>query len=192
MRKPNKNGRKRQLQKEPLPSAIAYSGPVAIPLTDSTTVALLDSFPVTAVAGTVSLVFNNNPSSARNWTEYSTAWNQYRVLGIKFRYFPLSNTPNGVTITGAGYSSIFHGTAVAPTTLPTAASTGVAEPWSIFQRFVRNWKMQETNEATFVLTSAPASTSDAMLMFSNNIQAVGATVGFVEVTYLIQFKTHIL
>jgi hypothetical protein len=177
---------------EPLPSTTQYSGPVTIPASDSISVILLDSYNVTATLGVVSLIFNNNPSSARNWTEYSTAWNQYRVLGIKFRYFPYQNTPNGITLSGAGYSSIYHGTAAGPTTLPIAASTGIAQPWSVFQRFTRNWRMSEANEAAFTLTSAPASSSDTMVLYSNNISAAGATVGYVEVSYLIQFKTHTL
>jgi hypothetical protein len=176
---------------DPIPSTIQYRGPVAIPPDDTTSAILMDSYNVTAVAGVVLLTFNNNPSAARNWTEYSTAWNQYRVLGMKFRYFPLQNAPTAVTA-GAGYTSIFHGTSTAPTSLPIASSTGIAKPWNVFQRFTRDWRMSEANEASFILTSAPASTSDTLIVYANNVLGVAVTTGFIEVTYLVQFKTHTL
>jgi hypothetical protein len=174
----------------PLPSALAYSGPITIPSTDMTTVVLVDNFALTPTVSVISAVFNNNPANSRNWTEYSTSWNEYRVLGIKFTYDPITTAPNITLQQGSGYHSIFHGTATAPTTLAEAASTGVARSFNVFKPFVREWRMTNVNEATFVQTSAPAANSDTLLVYSNNTTA-GINVGNVKVEYLVQFKTHV-
>lgn len=178
-----------ELRMAPPPSTIAYKGPLAQSVNDETTVLLYDSFDVSTTATNVSLRFDNNPSAARNWTEYSTAWNNYRVLGIRYKFMP-ANSVNTALISGVpGYNSIVHGTVAAPTTLAQAASVGVSRPWQTFKPFVRDWRMQEVVEATFGLCSAPASTSNTLVLFNS-----GATTqyfGAVMIEYLVQFKTHI-
>lgn len=192
-RAPRKMRARGQNPQNPPPNLIAYKGPINIPVSDTTTVILVDNAPLTTGAATtiISAVFNNNPSSARNWAEYATAWNEYRVLGIKFTYDPLSPTPNALLQTGSGYQSIFHGTAVAPTTLAEAASTGSAKSFNVFKNFVREWRMVDINEATYVLASAPASTSDVLVVYSNNSSPVNTTFGNLRIEYLVQFKTHV-
>jgi hypothetical protein len=175
----------------PPPNTIAYKGPVRTVSDDETTVTLFDSFDVSTAAGTsFVLKFDNNPSSARNWTEYSTSWNNYRVLGIRYRYFPASVVNTTSLVGNFGYQSIVHGTVASPASLPQAASTGIAAPWVPFQRFNRVWKMQEVAEATFGLCSAPASTSNTLVAF----MSAGAAVdyGTIMIEYLVQFKTHTL
>jgi len=175
------------------PSAVAYKGPISIPVSDTTTVILTDNANLATGMSTaiISTVFNNNPSNARNWTEYSTAWNEYRVLGIRFTYDPLTPTPNGILLTGSGYQSIFHGTATAPTSLAEASSTGTARSFNVFKPFLREWRMVDINEATFVQTGSPSSTSDTLVVYSNNASPVNTTFGNVRIDYLVQFKTHV-
>lgn len=175
----------------PPPNTIAYKGPVRTVANDETTVTLFDSFDITTVLATpTALRFDNNPSSARNWSEYSTSWNNYRVLGIRYRYFPAS-VVNTTTIPGTfGYQSIVHGSVAAPASLAQAASTGISAPWVVFNRFNRTWKMQEVAEATFGLCSAPAATSNTLVLYLS----AGAAIdyGTVMIEYLVQFKTHTL
>jgi hypothetical protein len=178
-----------EMKISPPPNVIAYTGPLIQSTNDETTVLLYDSVDISTTASSVSLRFDNNPSAARNWTEYSTAWNNYRVLGIRFRYMP-ANTVNTTGISGVpGYHAIVHGTVAAPTTLAQAASVGVSRPWQSFKPFVRDWRMQEVAEATFGLCSAPATTSNTLILFNstNTSQYFGA----IMIEYLIQFKTHI-
>ncbi len=178
----------------PPPSTISYSGPIAFPQTDETTVTLYDSFDITATTGgPLVFKFDNNPSSARNWTEYSTAWNNYRVLGIRYRYYPrvVVNTTSATGPEGLfGVNTIVHGIVPSPTTLPTAMSIGQARPWVVFDRFTREWRMQEVAEATYGLCSAPALTSNTLIMYAS---APGITFdyGTVMIEYLVQFKTHV-
>jgi hypothetical protein len=181
----------RQINSPP-PQLVAYRGPISIPTPDTTTVILCDNANLASTVGSViSATFNNNPSNARNWTEYSTSWAEYRVLGVRFTYDPLANAPNTLLQTGSGYQSIFHGTSVAPTSLAEAASTGIARSFNVFQRFVREWRMTNINEATFVVTSGPASTSDTLIVYATNAVAAASTFGNIRIDYLVQFKTHI-
>lgn len=175
----------------PPPSTIMYTGPIGIPSTDESTVTLYDSFDVSLLLATqLQLLFDNNPSAARNWTEYSTAWKQYRVLGIRYRYYP-SRPVNLSGEAGFGVQSIVHGTYTAPASLAQAMSSGIARPWQVWKAFTREWKMQEVNEAGFTPTSAPAASSNTLLMYAS---APGSAIdiGTVMIEYLVQFKNHAL
>lgn len=186
-------GRKRDIVSliSPPPNTIAYKGPISFPTSDELTVTLYDSTVIAPViTAQTKLLFDNNPSAARNWTEFSTAWNNYRVLGIRYKFYP-NNTVNTTTTPGNfGVQSIVHGTiAVAPNSLAEAMSTGVAKPWTIYKPFTRVWRMQETAEATYTLTSAPAANSNTLVVYASAAPATD-NYGTVMVEYLVQFKTH--
>ncbi len=175
----------------PPPSTISYKGPISVAPQDEISVTLYDSFDVSfSSSAAIVLKFDNNPSSARNWTEYSTAWNHYRVLGIRYRYYPSQpvNTSNNPLF---GVQSIVHGTAASPASLAQAMSTGVARPFQPYKAFTRNWRMQEIAEAAYVATSAPASTSNTLVIYGSQA-GTGVDVGTVMIEYLVQFKTHTL
>jgi len=177
----------------PDPGIIHYLGPLQPRNDDTTTVTLFNNQSVTMDgAGNFSSSITNDPSSARNWTEYSTSWSEYRVLAVKITYFP-SAVVNTATIPGfQGYQSVMHnpGTIV-PASLAQAASTGLARGWTPFKRFVRAWRMETTTEATFFATSAPSANSQTHMLYA---VAGGAaiTYGNIEIQYYVQFKTHAL
>ncbi len=180
-----------QLSMAPPPSTISYKGPITVPPTDELSVTLYDSFDVTFTASTpLVLKFDNNPSSARNWTEYSTAWNQYRVLGIRYRYYP--SRPVNVTGDGLfGVQSIVHGSYANPASLAQAMSTGIARPFQPWKAFTRIWKMQEVVEAAYTATSSPALNSNTLIIYGSS-SAATIDVGTVMIEYLVQFKGHAL
>lgn len=174
-------------------SAIEYKGPIRLSSNDQNIVSLFDNATVSVSAGgAIAATFNNNPSGARNWTEMSTSWSEYRVLGIKFKYNPILAV-NTATATGfSGYNCIIH-TPVAPTitTLAMAASTGASRPWNAFRPFVRTWRMSESSESVFVATSAPGTTSQTMSLYAEG-GGVSIYYGNIEIEYLVQFRTHAL
>lgn len=176
----------------PPPDTIMYRGPIAYSPQDETSVVLFDSFDVSVVVGTTyNSSINNNPTSARNYSEYSTSWSHYRVLGIRFKYYP--SVPVNTTALGAffGVNSIVHGSVTTPTTLPQAMSTGVSRPWEIYKRWTRTWRMQEVAEATYIPTGSPASTSTALQLFISS-PGISQDLGTIMIEYLVQFKTHVL
>jgi len=173
------------------PGATSYSGPISIRNLDTTTVALLDNATVTSAAmtGNIAGAFNNNPSNARNWTEYSTSWAEYRVLGIKYTYEPIY-TCNTTTLIGfSGYHSIVHGVPGTPASLAQAASTGIARKWNAFRPFTRSWRMNDTAEALWIATNAPAANSNALVVYAEG-GTVSTYYGNILIEYLVEFRTH--
>jgi hypothetical protein len=171
--------------------ATSYGGPLTQVNYDSITVTLFDNATISASAGGSILAnFGNNPSSAANWTEMSTSWDEYRVLGIKFSYDP-NNVVNTATLSGFnGYNMIVHGPSTSsPGTLAGAASTGVAHRWNAFRRFTREWRMSEVAESTFIDTSSPTTTSDALQLYAVNGTAT-QYYGNILIEFLVQFRTH--
>jgi hypothetical protein len=164
-----------------------------MPVGDQVVVSLMDNATITTSAGGAILGnFNNNPSNARNWTEMSSSWAEYRVLGIKISYDPIA-VVNTATAPGfSGYQSVVHAlVAPAPTTLAQAASTGVAKPWNAFRKFTREWRMTDVEEANFQSTAAPSGTAYAFTLYGEG-GGVSQYYGNLLIEYLIQFKVHTL
>jgi hypothetical protein len=171
-------------------SVTVYTGPIKMPTADTTSIVLRDNAAITTAAGgTIGATFNNNPSSARNWTEYSTSWVEYRVLGIRYTYFPIANAPSTTLLGFSGYNSINHGTITSPTTLAEASSTGDSRGWNAFRNFVREWRMATPAESLFQPCSVPSAISDTLMLFASG-GGVTLTYGDILVEYLVQFKTH--
>jgi hypothetical protein len=147
---------------------------------------------ITSAGGAILSNFGNNPSNARNWTEMSTSWAEYRVLGIKISYDPIA-VVNTATAPGfSGYQSMVHSlSAPNPVTLAQAASTGVAKPWNAFRKFTREWRMTDVEEATFQPTTSPSATAYAFTLYAEG-GGVTQYYGNILIEYLIQFKVHAL
>lgn len=147
----------------------------------------------TAVAGTtLNLLLGNNPSSSDNWADYAAAWTQYRVLGIRFEWQPYQNTSStGVTPLnyGSHVHTILHQTAAPSTnTVANCFSSGDSKVTQFYKPYVRVWKMLDQNEASWIATSAPASTSYTFSSYANNL-TINSTYGVMFVTYFVQFRT---
>jgi hypothetical protein len=176
----------------PPSSTIIYRGPITYAPLDETSVVLFDSYDVSVVVATpYTASINNNPTSARNFSEYSTSWSHYRVLGIRFRYYPAA--PVNTTATGSffGVNSIVHGAVTTPASLAQAMSTGISRPWEVYKRFTRTWRMQEIGEAGYIPCGSPASTSTALQLYVAS-PGISQDLGTIMIEYLCQFKTHVL
>jgi hypothetical protein len=188
----NKRTRKaKRNNKQNIPAtSLVYTGPITAPMEDTTTVVLRDNAVVTCSAlGAIAAVFNNSPSNARNWTEYSTSWVEYRTLGIKYSYFPIANAPSATLNGFSGYHGVGHGIMTQPTTLAEASSTGRALGWNAFQRFVHEWRMASVDEADWLPCAFPTSTSDTLVLYAQGA-GVSLTYGDILIEYLVQFRTH--
>lgn len=173
------------------PATIKYTGPLSDMNHDSIVITLYDNATVTANAsGAISANFNNNPSNAANFNDQAASWDEFRVLGIKFSYDP-NNVVNTATLSGFnGYNMIVHApVASSPATLAAAASMGVSRRWNAFRPFVREWRMSEVSEATWLDTTSPSSTSDTLLLFAVN-GTVSQYYGNLLIEYVVQFRSH--
>ncbi len=189
-KKNRKSNQRASMPRNPDPSTIKYTGPITNPAVDSTTVMLyeVDTISSAAITGLIQAVYNNNPSSANNWADYAAAWDNYRVLGIKFEYFPINNVNTTAVAGFAGFTGVLHGSTTVPSTIALAASTGVVRPWYFCKYHRREWKMQDANESAFQSCTAPASTSNTLNLFANG--AAGITYGYLLISYYVQFKSH--
>jgi hypothetical protein len=173
------------------PGNTSYKGPISIRNQDTTIVSLLDNATITSAAmtGNIAGAFNNNPSNSRTWTEYSTSWAEYRVLGVKVTYDPIY-TVNTTAINGfSGYQSVVHGTPASPASLAQAASTGIAKPWNAFRRFTREWRMNDTAEALWLATTSPSANSNTFVVYAEG-GTVSTYYGNLLLEYLVEFRTH--
>jgi len=143
-------------------------------------------------ATTLNVVLGNNPSSADNWSDYAAAWTQYRVLGMRIEWQPYDNV-SSTSLNGLQYGShihtILHQTGTPSTnSVANCFSSGDAQVIQYYKPYVRTWKMLDSNEASWVATSAPASTSYVFSSFSNNL-TISKTYGVYFITYFVQFRT---
>lgn len=173
------------------PSAVVYRGPIQANPFDTLTALLPVSASVsTASLGEINGTFNNNPSGGTNWSEYSTAWREYRVLGVKFTYIPRFSA-NTTTLSGfSGYHGIIYGTgSYTPTTLPEAAATGLAKLWDPFHRFTRTWKMGSVEQAGWIDTGSPFASSNCITLYAQD-GTPSTLYGNIMIEYLVQFRSH--
>lgn len=172
-------------------SAIRYSGPLGPSRDDSTVVVMpLNASISSNGTGDISGTFNNNPSSAVNWSEYSTSWGEYRVLGVRFTYIPQFSANTTVVSGFSGYHGIIYGTSsLAPANLSEAAATGIARLWNPFRPFVREWRMSSVEQAAWVNTSSPALTSNCLTLYGQN-GSFSILYGNMLIEYTIQFRSH--
>ncbi len=186
----NKRVRNNNLPPVPPPDTIAYKGPIPSNTAESGIVATLrDVATLGTGAGTSFLsLLDNNPSSADNWSEYSTSWNEYRVLGIKFHYVPgLVVNTTAVSVGPMVHAIVHTQSAPSPTTLAEALSYGDAKLGHTTKEFTAEWRMTASGESDFGSTTSPGSTSYAMITYADGL-TTAINYGVIFRTWLIQFR----
>jgi hypothetical protein len=150
---------------------------------------LRDEFALSTGVGTViSGNLDNNPSGTDNWSEYSTSWSEYRVLGIRFEFVPSFAVNTAAIATSPMVSSVLH-MAAAPAIVSYSQcfSYGDSKIGHITKPWVREWRMTETPEAAFIDCSAPTLSSYALTYYADTLTA--ATIyGQIFRTWLVQFR----
>jgi hypothetical protein len=174
-------------------ATVKYSGPIPTRTSENGIVSILrDEIEYNTGSGTSFVsILDNNPSGADNWSEYSTAWAEYRVLAIKLEYVPqyVVNTTN-IASAPLVHSVLHTSTITSPTGYSTALSIGDAKLGNTMTRFTREWRMQGVDEATWITTTAPAASSLAFTSSAFNA-TTGVLYGIGLITYLVQFRTTV-
>jgi hypothetical protein len=171
-----------------------YSGPVPQRTAENGIVALLrENASFASGTGTSFVsVLDNNPSGADNWTEYSNAWAEYRVLAIRVEYEPIQVVNTAAVTAAPLVHSVIHQPSLSPpANYGQAFSAGDAKLGNTMRKFVRTWRMSGTAEATYQNTLAPSATSLTVASSAFGL-TTGVTYGIAFITYLVQFRTSSL
>lgn len=141
-----------------------------------------------AAATTYSFTQTKDVTSYDNWSEYSTIFQEYRVLGIRYEFFPTKVVNTTAIEAGVQTHSVLH-TTISPaiTTLSDAISYGDVRVASTTKPWVATWKMTSTEEAAFIPVTT-AYTDFTLTVFGNNL-TINTTYGYILATALVQFRT---
>lgn len=179
----------------PSAALIKYGGPIDLPLATTGIVANLHRAVsiISNGSGVISYIDVYDPSNSDNWTEYSTAWAEYRVLGIKYHYMPQYKVNTATTTTVIQDTPIVF-TKLHVLNAPTPAN--LSEAWaysdngkvdSLMREKVVTWRMDDAFEAQFETTTTP-NTSVYTVMFQGYGASNSITYGTMFITYLVQFR----
>lgn len=197
----NLRTRKRRNPKSRVPSsaAVQYQGPTKElrDAQDGIVVELRLTQSVASGGGTsLNYSLNTDPSAADNWSEYSTAWGEYRVLAMTAVYEPLKSCSlyAGAASTyeaqAPAIHSVYHQfTAPTTTNYATAWSVGDSIVSHVTKRSSRVWRMSESREAVFNPTSTPVTTIYGVSYFADGV-TTATTYGIMFITYLVQFRSR--
>lgn len=190
----NKNARRmrgsRNIPRPPPASVLSYKGIIPYNASETGITTLLrDEFSLSTGAGTaISANLDNNPSGTDNWSEYSTSWSEYRVLGIRFQFVPQYAVNTAAVATSPFAHSILHMKAApAIVSYGQCFSYGDAKFGHVTKPFLREWRMDSAEEGTFLDCSAPALTAYTFTYYADSLTA--ATIyGILFRTWLVQFR----
>jgi hypothetical protein len=184
--KPSKKARN-----DPPASTTIYTGPTLDTANrsniDTTTVVLWKEGGITASGTAINPVFSfGDPSGCTDWSDYSSSYDEFRVLAVSFYYSPNSFASNGASNSYAPiYSVIDRDSSTALTTYAAAANYGSLAVHSLDRKWSRTWKMNGVREATYVNTQSPVTTG-AFKFFSSGLSNV--TFGRFLCVYRVQFR----
>ncbi len=191
-----KNKRSSRRSKEPnfprVPRTdlMLYNGVIPTHNAESGTLVIMREVATLATGAGTSFnsILDNNPSGTDNWSEYSTSWSEYRVLGIRFEYEPQYPVNTAAVTTAPLVHCILHmksNPAIA--SYPQAFSYGDSYLGHVSRKRIMEWRMTTPEEATFVDTSSPAGTAIAYTNYAEGL-TTATQYGVVFVTYLVQLR----
>lgn len=184
-------GRFINLPPVPPSSSVSYTGRIPTQNSESGTLVTLRNATslATGVGVTQTLLVQNvDVTSFDNFSEYSTVFQEYRVLGIRYQYIPREVANITGLDAGLLVNSILH-TAITPTpgNITEAYSYGDSKIGSGLRAFVREWRMTEVDEAKWLDTNS-AGTHKGIMLFLDQATA-NFTYGVLFMNALVQFRT---
>lgn len=169
---------------------LSYRGPIPTRTAENGAVVLLREIATLSTGAGTSFnsIIDNNPSGCDNWSEYSTSWSEYRVLGIRFEYVPQFAVNTAVVNVSPLVHCILHMKSnPAITSYPQAFSYGDSHLGHVCRRRLMEWRMSTPEEASFLDTNAPAGVAVAYTNYAEGL-TTATQYGILFVTYLVQFR----
>ncbi len=189
-RAPRGGAKSRNFPTPPPASELIYRGPIPRNTAETGLVAVLRDIATYATGVGTSFVsyLDNNPSSTDNWSEYSTSWSEYRVLGIRFEYSPTFAVNTATVSSNPLVHSVLHMKSTpAIASYAQGLSYGDAKLGHTTKKFVDEWRMNSAEEGTFIDTSAPAGTAFVHTAYADTL-TTATTYGTLFRTWLVQFR----
>ncbi len=189
-RNAQRRNRKQNIPRPPAASVLAYKGVIPYNASETgITTILRDELSLSTGVGTsISANLDNNPSGTDNWSEYSTSWSEYRVLGVRFQFVPQFAVNTAAVATSPFAHSVLHMKA-APSIVSYSQcfSYGDSRFSHITKPFSREWRMNSAEEGTYLDCSSPSLTAYVFTYYADSLTA--ATIyGILFRTWLVQFR----
>jgi hypothetical protein len=193
--KNKRNNTQKKNGRVPATDVIKYNGPINVGTTLTGIVANLRETIsiISSGSGIISYIDHVDPSGSDNWSEYSTSWLEYRVLGIKYHFMPQYkvNTATTTTViqdTPIVFCQLHSSTAPTPSSIQEAwAYSDGKKVDSLMREKSVTWRMSDTFEAEFQDTATP-STAIYSVMFQGFGASNSITYGTIFISYLVQFR----
>lgn len=169
-------------------TALSYKGPIFTPAdrdnNDLNTLVLLQTVQMTASATVLNNVsVFNNPQNCVDWSDYSSSWDQYRVLAMEFRYVP--NSENQVPAAPL-FSVIDRDTSTALVSLASAANYASMVSHTLDRPWRRSMKMAGVTEAQWFNTQGLPAAGGSIKLWSSGLANVN--FGTLLIYYRVQFR----
>lgn len=139
-------------------------------------------------------VIGSNPNACDNWTSIVNIFDEFRVLGMEVAFTP-DNKRSGwaSTIQFPPIGSVLdHDNATALASLtgtpPTVAQYDSGMLHVSQDKWSRTIRMSEVSEAVYLNTGAPSSLMWIKLYFNGGAPSASLTLGYLFITYRIQFR----
>lgn len=147
--------------------------------------------------GTLTSVFNNDPSVYADWSNYASLYDEYRYLGIELEFFPYNRYSKTTTTCtpGVGVVDRDDTTSLASLALgfqyESALVLSLEDPWTDRRHYrgalpALKMKMDGPRESLWITTAAPVATGCIKIRFEG--LSSSTTYGRILVRGLFQFR----
>lgn len=153
----------------------------------TTTMMLTDQVDLASTAGgAIADVYGNSPTGSPNWADTNTVWGEFRVLGMKVRFYPNNRYSKTTTTCVPLVVCVDRRVSTALASYDAGVSREAHRLLSLEDPWTEQVLMDGSEEAQFQAVSGPVSVSWIKLYATG--LTVSTTYGKVFVDYLVQFR----
>jgi len=170
-------------------TATSYHGPILDPAAranlDIIETTLLWDVAITGAGTAINPTFSfTNPSNCVDWSDFSSSYDQYRVLAVELDYSPNSGTRDPALTYTPLYVVVDRDTSTALSSVTGADQYESIKLEDLAKKWRRIWRMAQVNESTFTNTQAPIN-GGAFKLWASGVS--NSTYGRCLVQYRVQF-----
>lgn len=173
-------------------SDVIYRGPLRVPGSLENLDRIVSNFHFVIQAtsdgsGKLTSVLRTDPSSAADWSNFTGSYHEYRVLAMQVRFEPSNRYSKTTTICQPIICVVDHNTSAALTSYAQAYGHASSEIVTLEDPWKRDWRMNDVQEADFVVTSVAPSQVGGVKVYGDGL-SVSTVYGMYFITWLVQFR----